>query len=362
MGNERAVREGKWTNRPKTGYSLIGGELVPNDDSDRVREAFRLRSLGTSYRDIETRTGIKYSTVGAIVRSRIYLGEVLHNGHWSPGNHPALVTPEEWSAANRGFVPGRRRGRDVLSGRVRCGLCKRMMAVDQNGEGRVLYRCRTGGQGCKQPARTNVGLARAAVLGLALIGTDTRLQEAVRRLLARGGPDRPSFEDGRPPGRSPAAASLAKLSERRRKLLDLYYEDKIGKDSFAEEERRLGAEIEAVRAQAGEQARQESLRDDLVERFEQVAALLRQLDIATVWSAASDAERRVLVEELVDAVTVFPDHLEVTVGGAPPINVLYGEVGLKESENVRVGGGTSPLRTRVVFRQNGDRSGRAVTE
>ena len=36
-----------------------------------------------------------------------------------------------------------------------------------------------------------------------------------------------------------------------------------------------------------------------------------------------------------DAVTVFPDHLEVTVAGAPPLNVLYSEVGLKESETVR---------------------------
>ena len=32
-----------------------------------------------------------------------------------------------------------------------------------------------------------------------------------------------------------------------------------------------------------------------------------------------------------EAVGVFPDHLEVTVTGAPPLNVLYGEVGLKES-------------------------------
>jgi hypothetical protein len=29
------------------------------------------------------------------------------------------------------------------------------------------------------------------------------------------------------------------------------------------------------------------------------------------------------VEELVEAVGVFPDHLEVAVTGAPPLNVLY---------------------------------------
>ena len=76
-------------------------------------------------------------------------------------------------------------------------------------------------------------------------------------------------------------------------------------------------------------------------RFEQVAALprWRDLDIETVWGAAGESERRALIEELIDSVTVFPDHLEATVGGPPPLNVLYSEVGLKELQNVRVGGG-----------------------
>ena len=31
MGMHQAVRQGKWINRPKTGYDLIDGELVPNE-------------------------------------------------------------------------------------------------------------------------------------------------------------------------------------------------------------------------------------------------------------------------------------------------------------------------------------------
>jgi hypothetical protein len=111
----------------------------------------------------------------------------------------------------------------------------------------------------------------------------------------------------------------------------------------------LSAEIDAVRAQPSDRKRQESLQSELVLRFEQVAALLRDLDIETVWSAANESERRVLIEELVDSVTVFPDHLEVAVGDAPPLNVLYGEVGLKESESFRVGGATAPLRTCICL-------------
>ena len=59
--------------------------------------------------------------------------------------------------------------------------------------------------------------------------------------------------------------------------------------------------------------------------------MLRTLDIDTIWQEATDAERRVLVEELVDSVMIFPDHLEVEVSGAPPLTVTLTEVGLKAS-------------------------------
>ncbi len=83
--------------------------------------------------------------------------------------------------------------------------------------------------------------------------------------------------------------------------------------------------------EASEQQAQDRLQNELEIRFDQLAAFLRDIDIEAVWTAAEEHERRVLVEELVEAVGVYPDHLEVTVAGAPPLNVLYGEVGLKES-------------------------------
>jgi hypothetical protein len=83
-----------------------------------------------------------------------------------------------------------------------------------------------------------------------------------------------------------------------------------------------------------------SAQNDLELRFEQVASILRDLDIDRVWASAEDEERRVLVEELVESITVLPDLLEVKVTGAPPLNVLYGEVGLKVPEIVGVGGPT----------------------
>jgi len=279
-----------------------------------------------TYRAIEARTGIGYSTVGAILRSRVYLGEILHNGKWHTGHHEPIVTEEEWHAANRGFVRGRRRGKDLLSGRVRCGLCGRRMPVAQNGTGRVMYRCRHRGQGCKQPARTNTGLVKAAVLGLGLVGRDQRLQEAIRRQLSGGGRGKPGRASRR--RRTAPADALKTLSDQRRKLLGLYYEDKVPLDLFHEEEQRLTAAIEAARVQSSAEKADEQCRSELEARFEEVAAVLQELDIERVWEVAEDGDRRVLIEELLEWVTIYPDHMEVTVAGAPPLNVLYSEVGL----------------------------------
>jgi site-specific DNA recombinase len=335
MGNERAAKDGKWLNRPKTGYDLVGGELIPNGDAVRVQEAFRLRAEGRSYRIIADRTGLNYSTVSTILASRIYLGEVLYNDVWYPGRHDAIVTDEVWHAAHRGFAKGVQPASDVLTSRVRCGLCGKRMSIQQNGKGSTFYKCWSRGRGCDQPVRSTKGLSRAAVLGMSLLGTDEDLQAAIRRRLA--GRTRTHAGAERRDRRPAPAMTLGVLSEQRGKLLQLHFAGKISADGFKEAEDRLCADIETARAQAAEESLEVQSKSDLERRFEEVARILSDLDVETVWKAAEDRERRVLVEELVEWVTVFPDHLEVTVAGAPALNVRLEEVGLKGSEIVGVG-------------------------
>lgn len=59
-----------------------------------------------------------------------------------------------------------------------------------------------------------------------------------------------------------------------------------------------------------------------------MARILREMGVGRLWEEATDAERRVLVEELLDAVAMYPDHLEVTVKGALRLNVTLKEAGL----------------------------------
>ena len=337
MGMGAAVRQGKWINRPKTGYDLVDGDLVPNELAPVVQRIFRLRAEGISHRGIEAATGIRYSTVMAILKSRIYLGEVQHRDEWFPGKHEALVSAEQFEAAQRGYVAKRRQSADVLSGRVRCGLCGKAATVQYNQDRKLLYRCHHRGSGCSQPSRSASGLLRAALLGLRLIGGEEELQQAIRRQLREAGRSDPKGPEA---GAQRPAESLAALSAKRQKLLELYYASKITAEYFAEQELVLSQAIEAVRSESAVAEQVIVVTGELSRRFEEVAAVLHDLDLDRVWTEATDKERRVLIHELVDRIAFFPDHLEVTVAGAPAINVALSEVGLKESRTVGVGGGT----------------------
>ena len=326
LGMDQARRQGIWVNRPPTGYDLVDGVLIPNGQADQVRRAFRLRGMGKSQAEVADATGIKRTTIHTILNNRAYLGEMRHKDQWLPSRHEPLITDEEWRAAHRGRTKGVKRGKDLLSGRVHCGMCGRRQSIMGNGKGQWHYRCRHHGDGCDQPARSNRGLLKAFVLALSLLGEE-ELRNAVRR----------DLEHRRQPGgarrrRAPGTAErLAELRRQREKLLALHYGGHISAEQFGEEQARITAEIEGHEAEALDLAKESAMIDDLSLQFEEVAAFLDEADLDTLWSAANDDERRVLVDELLEAITVYPDRLQVTIIGAPPLNIAFDEVGLKSS-------------------------------
>jgi hypothetical protein len=167
-----------------------------------------------------------------------------------------------------------------------------------------------------------VGLVKAALLGLNLVARDMQLQAAIRRHLARlQAPRRGSRARRRTGG-------IEALEEQRRKLLELYYADRIGAELFGKEEDQLSRRIAALQSQRQEDETESARTSELAKRFEEVATLLADMHVEAIWEEATEEERRVLVEELVEVIAIFPDHLEVTVSGVPRLNVALDEVGL----------------------------------
>ena len=93
----------------------------------------------------------------------------------------------------------------------------------------------TGARAARSPAVSNLGLLRAAVLGLRLIGDDVELQAAIRPE-TRAGPNAGPKGRREGPSLGRPRHGVEDLVSQRRKLLRLYYDDKIGSELFAEEE------------------------------------------------------------------------------------------------------------------------------
>lgn len=118
----------------------------------------------------------------------------------------------------------------------------------------------------------------------------------------------------------------------RRKLFELYYGDQISADSLQAEDLRLNAQLEALQAQPRAEPENEN-----VDAFDQVVAVLAELD----WDAATDQQRRTLLDAFLVRLDVFADHLEVEIRGAGKLNVALHEVG-RRNRSVEIDGVEGP--------------------
>lgn len=323
MGQRQAAERGRWQNHPPTGYDMLNGQLVPNEMAPLVQRIFSLRAQGLSYLQIETEVGIKYSTVRAICLNRAYLGEVKYSGDWFAGSHAPLVDEKQFKAAQSGHTKGQRRSKDLLSGKVRCGLCGRVAGVHYNDRNQAIYRCRHRGTGCHQSGRSANGLHRAALLGMRVLARDLELQAAIRLQLT-------THRRSTAPRGPSVATVIASLRKKERKLLDLFYVDQIDADTFAAEHRDLTTKIKTLQRESEDFEREQRVYNEAADNFEQVTELLADMDFELMWNTATLPERRTLVEDLIDSVYLYPDRLTVQVVGAPPFIVALDEVGLTQ--------------------------------
>jgi hypothetical protein len=237
--------------------------------------------------------------------------------------------------------------------------------VHYNDRSQAIYRCRHRGQGCAQPGRAANGLQRATVLGLRVLSHDQDLQSAIRNQLTAHRraetPKGPSVTTviaspvlglrvlshdqdlqsairnqltahrrAETPKGPSVTTVIASLEKKRRKVLDLHYADQIDAETFAEEHRRLTTQIKSLQKEAEDFEREQRIREEAVDKFDEVAALLDAMDVERIWDAATVSERRTLVEDLVDSVCLYPDRITVQVAGAPPFTVALDEVGLTQ--------------------------------
>ncbi len=172
----RAVARGvaPWPRIPPGYERGTDGVLVVNKrEATAVRHAFEMRAEGATIKDVREhlrQAGIERTQhgVGALLASRVVLGEIRHGELHNPTAHPPIVKAELWQAVQRIKVTrGRKPKSDRLLARqgvLRCATCGSRLVVGSANHGRYpLYRCPPNGD-CKQRVTISATLVETIVV------------------------------------------------------------------------------------------------------------------------------------------------------------------------------------------------------
>ncbi len=171
-----AVGKGKvpWPNIPAGYRKREDGCLEPNpSDVDVVAEAFRLRADGATVKEVRAHLkahGIErtWHGVQAMLKSRIFLGEIHFGALHNLKAHKPIVAADVWARAQRTEIRGPRASSDRLLARLgvlRCGNCGARMVVGtqtQHGRKYGFYRCPPTGD-CASRMAISADMAEQAV-------------------------------------------------------------------------------------------------------------------------------------------------------------------------------------------------------
>jgi hypothetical protein len=186
----------------------------------------------------------------------------------------------------------------------RCGLRGRVASIRYNDRGQGFFRCGGQGQRCTQPARSANGLERATVLGLGLLADDKDLQAAIRFQFT-------AHRRAEAPSRPSHKLAIATLERKLKRILNLCVNEHMDGETYAVEYRRLTTQLETLRQEVEDFDRAERVREEAVDKFNQVAEVLADFGAQRIWDAAAPTEWRTLVKNLVDSVCIYPDRLTV---------------------------------------------------
>jgi DNA invertase Pin-like site-specific DNA recombinase len=296
-------------------------KLVPDDRAEQIRHAFRRSGAGETISRLAKDVGMTHSGVRALLRNRVYLGELRVGKHVNPNAHQPLVTEEEWLAAQRRRTARPPRSKEpvaLLAGLVRCASCGHVMSRAAAGRGDRSYVCHKlhSAGGCTRPASVTL----------------TALDQWVQQI---------------------ALAELAKL-----KATASRSDNDITKArrALTQAERELAAYLEGVAAAGlapGEYAegarRRRGAVDDARERLTELLARRPALvdgNPVQAWKRMNGGQRNRLLRSLVECVIVAPAGRGKRVALADRVRVIKHGTGLVQP--YRGGGVALPIRDLVL--------------
>ena len=102
IGMNEKAKQGKIMTRVAIGYSLVNGELIPNEFSSKVHSMFRtFLNQNYSLNSLSKHYGLSVNGLKKVLKNRTYLGEVKFAGNLYKSTHKPIINPEIFYAVQR---------------------------------------------------------------------------------------------------------------------------------------------------------------------------------------------------------------------------------------------------------------------
>ncbi|MFA5061189.1 MAG: recombinase family protein [Candidatus Pacearchaeota archaeon] len=101
-GMSKKAVKGEIVTRPPKGYSVIDGELHPNEDAVKIHSLFKtFLARNYSLNSMAKNFSLSVNGIKKVLTNRAYLGEVKFDGRIYKGNHQPIISPEIFYAVQR---------------------------------------------------------------------------------------------------------------------------------------------------------------------------------------------------------------------------------------------------------------------
>ena len=105
FGMSEKAKQGKVMTRVALGYSLINGELIPNEEASKVHSIFKnFIEKNYSLNNMAKHYGLSVNGLKKVLKNRTYLGEIKFDNQLHKGTHKPIINPEIFYAVQRKLV------------------------------------------------------------------------------------------------------------------------------------------------------------------------------------------------------------------------------------------------------------------
>jgi site-specific DNA recombinase len=231
------------------GMFLTGAYSV----SDLLRIATSQWGLRTKKRKRVGGSPISVSGMYRLLSNPFYTGNIVFEGHWYPGKHPAMITVADFQRAQlllgKTTRPRPSKHRFAYTGLIKCGVCgcsvTAELTVNRQGHKYVYYRCtrRKRDQDCREPSIEEKQLERQLLAFLDRIHLD---EDALKKLMAMIDEERQEEADLANKAKAATEKALDDCRQQLQNLTRLCYRGLIPEQEFATERAALLVEEKAL--------------------------------------------------------------------------------------------------------------------